>query len=465
MNITVLDNREVLVDLSNNIGTQNENNASVINFSFPENLINANKKIAFITDDGVFWDLITDNSYKITNAITKYKNVSAYIWLVDIDNDIDFRSKTFDISFNKNEEPDDAVPTEEEINGFDTMIAELNEAMSKVIDVDTELDVNSGNAVENSVIARHIQALEEKVDYLYANYTVTVTFKHEDETVIATNQIAFGDSAPYPTNNLLIYSKKFSGWTLNGTNYTGNFGASEFYSGQDSLSDAIKALTAEKQDVVITSYYTDSQYPFYTVNATGGQILYNNIPIENGSLIERDERISLLADIPEGKYMNNWRDKNNTIISYRERCNYYLYANATFTAEFSDEPLEKVLPIIYYSNNYYDVNKTNQTYTTHVEMDIPEGYICSEYGHIYNRNSAMDKIDQLTLTLENVDDIDISKNSRFNNAEAWNNTSDYPLVEEDEFRKKYRAYMIIIDSNGETSTYYSDDMILTIEMD
>lgn len=135
MNITVLDNREVLVDLCNNIGTQNENNASVINFSFPENLINANKKIVFITDDGVFWDLITDNSYKITNAITKYKNVSAYIWLVDIDNDIDFRSKTWELDFNRNEIAENTIPTDEQINGFDTIIEQLNSISQEVQDL------------------------------------------------------------------------------------------------------------------------------------------------------------------------------------------------------------------------------------------------------------------------------------------------------------------------------------------
>ena len=132
MNITILDNRDVKISSSENIGTQNENNASVINFSFPEKLINTNKKIVFITDDGNFWDLITDNSYKITNAVTKYKNVSAYVWLVDTTNDVDFRSKTWDMNFNQNENADNQIPENEEINGFDTIISQLNTALEKI---------------------------------------------------------------------------------------------------------------------------------------------------------------------------------------------------------------------------------------------------------------------------------------------------------------------------------------------
>lgn len=135
MNITILDNRDVRVDEAENAGTQNENNATIINFSFPESLANANKKIVFITDDGIFWDLITNNSYRITNNITKYRNVSAYIWLIDTTNNIDFRSKIWELNFNRNEIAENAVPTEEQMNGFDTIIAQLNSISQEVQDL------------------------------------------------------------------------------------------------------------------------------------------------------------------------------------------------------------------------------------------------------------------------------------------------------------------------------------------
>jgi len=135
MNITILDNRDVLIDDIYNIGTQNENNATILNFNFPESLANANKKIVFITDDGIFWDLITNNSYRLTNSITKYKNVSTYVWLIDTVNNIDFRSKTWELDFNRNEIAENTIPTDEQINGFDTIIEQLNSISQEVQDL------------------------------------------------------------------------------------------------------------------------------------------------------------------------------------------------------------------------------------------------------------------------------------------------------------------------------------------
>ena len=139
MNITILDNREIIIDTSDSFGTQNENNATTINFNFPESLMNANKKIVFITNDGDFWDLITDNTYVLTNAITKYKSITAYAWLVDVENEIDFRSKMWKMTFNNNQEADDVVPTPEEISAFDTMIAQLNTAIGEVNNIDIDV--------------------------------------------------------------------------------------------------------------------------------------------------------------------------------------------------------------------------------------------------------------------------------------------------------------------------------------
>lgn len=177
MNITILSNRDVLINSSDNLGTQNENNASIMNFNFPDNFTNANKKIVFITDDGNYWDLITNNSYKITNAVTKYKNVSAYVWLVDTENDIDFRSKIWNINFNMNKQPDDVVPTEEEISGFDTMIKQLNDGLEEL---DTEY-----NKVEAGLISLN-QALTEvdniDIDASKTGNVATITITNKEGT-------------------------------------------------------------------------------------------------------------------------------------------------------------------------------------------------------------------------------------------------------------------------------------------
>lgn len=132
INITVLDNREIIIKSADSYGSQNENKATVINFNFPEKFQNANKKIVFITDDGIFWDLITNNSYRITNRITKYRNVSVYVWLIDTINNIDFRSKIWELNFNPNENAENEIPTEEQINGFDSIISQLNSALEEI---------------------------------------------------------------------------------------------------------------------------------------------------------------------------------------------------------------------------------------------------------------------------------------------------------------------------------------------
>ena len=66
-------NRKLL--LTNARNTQNENRAETITLIVPEEYESFNKKIVFITPDGNVWDVITNNEYKITNAITKYKEV------------------------------------------------------------------------------------------------------------------------------------------------------------------------------------------------------------------------------------------------------------------------------------------------------------------------------------------------------------------------------------------------------
>lgn len=130
MDITILDNRDVIIEEFS--GSQNENNASVLNFNIPDTLANSNKKIVFITDDGIFWDLITNNSYRITNRITKYRNVSVYVWLIDTINNIDFRSKVWELNFNPNENAENEIPTEEQIDGFDSIISQLNSALEEI---------------------------------------------------------------------------------------------------------------------------------------------------------------------------------------------------------------------------------------------------------------------------------------------------------------------------------------------
>lgn len=131
MIIRILNDRSIIKD-SDPYGTQNENRVTTLNFVIPEEYANFNKKIVFITSDGVYWDLITDDTYIVKNNLTKYRTVSAYVWLTDVESQVDFRTKIFYIDFNQNTNPDNYIPSEEQISGFDTMIAELQELIDEV---------------------------------------------------------------------------------------------------------------------------------------------------------------------------------------------------------------------------------------------------------------------------------------------------------------------------------------------
>lgn len=134
MKVKVQANRKVYV--LNLEGTQNENNATELNIEVPEKYKDFNKKIVFITDDETVWDIIRDNTYKLTKAITKYKSVKFYIWLTK--DDEDFRSEEKTIVFNHNIDVEKELE-QEEINGINTIINIVEDELTKVTEVETEL--------------------------------------------------------------------------------------------------------------------------------------------------------------------------------------------------------------------------------------------------------------------------------------------------------------------------------------
>ena len=137
MKVIAKKNRELT--LINAQNTQNENNVETITLVVPEEYEDYNKKIVFVTDDGTVWDIITNNEYKITNAITKYKQVDFYIWLtkeVDGENK-DFRTKTRTLKFFHNKDASDEI-TPEEIHGVNTVVNILEEEIEKVENLNIE---------------------------------------------------------------------------------------------------------------------------------------------------------------------------------------------------------------------------------------------------------------------------------------------------------------------------------------
>lgn len=131
MKILAKQNRELIMINAQN--TQNENDAEKIILKVPEQYEDFNKKIVFVTPDGIVWDLIVNNEYLIPKAITKYEEVDFYIWLTK--DNVDFRTQTKKLKFYKNEDASEEI-TPEEISGVNTVINLLEEEITKVEHID-----------------------------------------------------------------------------------------------------------------------------------------------------------------------------------------------------------------------------------------------------------------------------------------------------------------------------------------
>lgn len=180
MKILAKQNRELIMINARN--TQNENDAEKITLQVPEQYEDFNKKIVFVTPDGTVWDIIKNNEYLIKKAITKYKQVDFYIWLTK--GDVDFRSQTRTLKFYHNVDASGEI-TPEEISGVNTVVNLLEEEITKVNNLETEIDgklEEIDTAIDN--IHTAIQETENlDLDAEKVGQTTTVTLTKKDGTV------------------------------------------------------------------------------------------------------------------------------------------------------------------------------------------------------------------------------------------------------------------------------------------
>lgn len=139
MEIIVKENRQLIIKDSEN--TQNENDIQNIKLIVPPQYEDFDKKIAFVTEEGVKWGLVENNMYKLERSITKFENVLIYVWLTK--DDQDFRSVEEALTFNKNHKVDGEI-TPEEKSSMEEAIAVLESEISKVehIDIDAIKEEN-----------------------------------------------------------------------------------------------------------------------------------------------------------------------------------------------------------------------------------------------------------------------------------------------------------------------------------
>ena len=180
MKLFAKQNRELIMINAQN--TQNENDAEKITLQVPEQYEDFNKKIVFVTPDGIVWDLIVNDEYLIPKAITKYKQVDLYIWLTK--GDVDFRSQTRTLKFYHNVDASGEI-TPEEIGGVNTVVNLLEEEITKVENLESQVDgklEEVDTAIEN--IHTAIQETENlDLDAEKVNNTTTVTLTKKDGTV------------------------------------------------------------------------------------------------------------------------------------------------------------------------------------------------------------------------------------------------------------------------------------------
>lgn len=131
MKIAVKENRKLVIINPQN--TQNENDVETIELIVPTKYEDFNKRIAFVTKDGVIWGLFENNLYKIPSSITQYKQVKFYIWLVK-DNQ-DFRSEEKLLVLNENH-PVTGEVTPKDKSDIEQVIDTLEAEINKVDNID-----------------------------------------------------------------------------------------------------------------------------------------------------------------------------------------------------------------------------------------------------------------------------------------------------------------------------------------
>lgn len=179
MEIIVKENRELII--KNPESTQNENDVQTIYLTVPEQYEDFDKKIAFVTEEGVKWGLVENNMYKLERSITKFENVLIYVWLTK--DDQDFRSVEEALTFNKNHKVDGEITPEEQTD-MERVISILESEIIKTENLESQVDgklEEIDTAIDN--VNSAIQETENlDLDAEKVNKTTTVTITKKDGT-------------------------------------------------------------------------------------------------------------------------------------------------------------------------------------------------------------------------------------------------------------------------------------------
>ena len=138
MKIKICQNR----DIKNygTAGTEQENKVVIMEFEFPEEIQDYVKYIEFeIDDNNKVFDLIQNDKYTLTSAITKYQDgVKAQV-VAKKDTDV-WKSKMFELKFNKSINADHEIEDEEQIDILNTVIERVQAIEDDIEELNEKID-------------------------------------------------------------------------------------------------------------------------------------------------------------------------------------------------------------------------------------------------------------------------------------------------------------------------------------
>jgi hypothetical protein len=202
-------------------GTKNENDFEIVDFEFPEELEGYNKRIVYLLGGGDNpWGVIDrDNKAYITSEITSKENVKGYVWCTkgnpDRPADTDFRSQEFDIPFYENEPATGVVPTPQQVDGFNTMLTEMNAKIDEVDALETTIETAEAQRQEAEI------SREERTDEAINNI-IDMTSAYNQNAQEKTD--AFNSNATQKTNDFDSHvTQKVNDFDTHATQKTSDF--------------------------------------------------------------------------------------------------------------------------------------------------------------------------------------------------------------------------------------------------
>lgn len=146
-------------------GTEKENNVVIMEFEFPEEIQDYVKYIEFeIDENNKVFDLIQNDKYTLTSAITKYQEVKAQV-VAKKDTDV-WKSKMFELKFNKSVNADHEIEDEEQIDILNTVIERVQAIEDDIEELNEKIEHIEIGGYDDTEVRELIQENTDSINNL-----------------------------------------------------------------------------------------------------------------------------------------------------------------------------------------------------------------------------------------------------------------------------------------------------------